>query len=61
MVRPRNSIMPYVRPITDLNISNTHMLCVTDSLSTDTQSFTVSFTVGAYRYHYRVSDQLIYI
>jgi len=26
--------MPFVCTITDLNISNTHILCVTDSLST---------------------------
>ena len=45
MVRPRNSIMPYICTITDLNISNTNILCLSDSLSTGTKSFTVSFTV----------------
>ena len=34
MVRLRNTYVPYICTITDLNISNTHILCVTDSLST---------------------------
>ena len=36
MAQRRHGIMPYVCTITDLNISNPHILCVTDPLSTGT-------------------------
>ena len=45
MVRLRSSSMPSKCTTFQLNFSNTHSLCITDSVSTGTNSFTVSFTV----------------
>ena len=41
----RESSMPSKCTTFQLNFSNTHSLCITDSVSTGTNSFTVSFTV----------------
>ena len=45
MVRLRSSSMPSKCTTFQLNSSNTHSLCITESVSTGTNSFTVSFTV----------------
>ena len=45
MVRLRSSSMPSKCTTFQLNFSNTHSLWITESVSTGTNSFTVSFTV----------------
>ena len=45
MVCPECSSVLYRCTTFQLNFSNTHSLCITDSVSTGTNSFTVSFTV----------------
>ena len=45
MARPRSGSVLYRCTTFQLNFSNTHSLCITKSVSTGTNSFTVSFTV----------------